>query len=74
MLSGKKRLLLSLGTFRTGKHCLQLAAAVLELTCSPQVVKHPQSFVRRCALVACSQVRAFAAVVGYILATSWQQL
>ena len=37
--------------------CLQLAAAALELTCSPQVRGHPQSFVRRCALVACSQVR-----------------
>ena len=36
--------------------CLQLAAAVLELTCSPQVMQHQQSFVRRCALVTCFQV------------------
>ena len=35
---------------------LQLASAVLELAISRQVASHAQAFVRRCALVTCSQV------------------
>ena len=35
---------------------LQLASAVLELAINRQVASHAQAFVRRCALVTCSQV------------------